>query len=232
MKTVQLCNETLQLHASGAIHWPAQQMLLIADIHFGKSASFRALGVPVPRGTTSDNLAQLSALLEATQAQHIVFLGDFLHSKQAKAASTLGALARWRTQHAAIALTLVRGNHDARAGDPPEHLNIRIVDEPFIVGPFALCHHPQPVDGHYALAGHWHPCVSLAGRARERLRLPCFWFGDEGGQDADRHAVGILPAFGDFTGMHPIEPGAGDRVLAIAGDAIRDIPFPLLETHP
>jgi uncharacterized protein len=223
MLPIQLAHETLHLHASGAIHWPARSMLLIADIHFGKSASFRALGVPVPRGTTSDNLAQLTSLLAETQAQHIVFLGDFLHSRQAKAPSTLAALARWRAQHADVQLTLVRGNHDARAGDPPEQLNIHIVDEPFIAAPFALCHHPQTVDGHYALAGHWHPCVFIAGRAKERLRLPCFWLGDQA-----LHAMGILPAFGDFTGMHPIEPREGDRVYAVAGNAIREIPAALL----
>ena len=48
------------------------------------------------------------------------------------------------------------------------------------------------------LAGHWHPCASLGGRAHDRLRLPCFWLGAE-------RTVGVLPAFGGFTGMHPIE---------------------------
>ena len=43
------------------------------------------------------------------------------------------------------------------------------------------------------------------------LRLPCFHFGEQ---------VAVLPAFGAFTGMHPIEPGDGDRVYAIADDRV------------
>jgi len=102
---------------------------------------------------------------------------------------------------------LVRGNHDDRAGDPPPHLRIEVVDEPFLTDGYALCHHPRPRAGHYVLAGHLHPCVSLGGRAFDHLRLPCFWFGD---------AVGVLPAFGAFTGMHPIRAAAGERVFPIA----------------
>jgi metallophosphoesterase superfamily enzyme len=122
-----------------------------------------------------------------------------------------------------VALTLVRGNHDDRAGDPPASLGFTVVDEPLALGPFALCHHPRPVLDAYVLAGHWHPCISVSGRAFERLRLPCFWFGDDTGQ-LPRQAVGILPAFGAFTGMHRIEPRAGDRIFPIADDVVRALP--------
>ncbi|MFG5408224.1 hypothetical protein ABXN37_09015 [Piscinibacter sakaiensis] len=57
------------------------------------------------------------------------------------------------------------------------------------------------------LAGHLHPCVHLSGRARDRLRLPCFHFAQ---------GVGVLPAFGAFTGMHPVRRTPGDQVWAAA----------------
>ena len=94
-----------------------------------------------------------------------------------------------------------------------------LFDEPLRLGPFALCHYPRPVAGAYVLAGHWHPCVSVRGRAFERLRLPCFWLGDDSGQEPSR-AVGVLPAFGSFTGMHPVRGLPGDRVFAIADDRV------------
>ena len=223
MLKTQLAGQPVALHSSGAILLPAQQTLLVADAHFGKAVSFRKLGVPVPRGTTTETLEQLSALVAETGARAIVFLGDFLHSARSHAAGTLGAITRWRSDHAGLALTLVRGNHDDRAGDPPASLGIRVVDEPLACCPFALCHHPRPVAGAYVLAGHWHPCISVKGRAFERLRLPCFWFGDDSGA-LPQHAVGILPAFGAFTGMHRIEPRAGDRIYPVAGDVVREIP--------
>ncbi|RYF42385.1 MAG: ligase-associated DNA damage response endonuclease PdeM [Comamonadaceae bacterium] len=223
MLRIELAGTSVLLHPSGAAFLPDEQTLLVADAHFGKAVSFRKLGVPVPRGTTTETLDSLTSVLADTAARHVVFLGDFLHSARSHAAATLGALARWRAEHAALGLTLVRGNHDDRAGDPPASLDIRVVDEPLPLGPFALCHHPRPVPGAYVLAGHWHPCISVKGRAFERLRLPCFWMGDDSGRVPGR-AVGVLPAFGSFTGMHRIEPGEGDRIFPVADDAVRALP--------
>ncbi len=223
MLSIRLAGEDAVLHPSGALYLCAHQTLLVADAHFGKAVSFRKLGVPVPRGTTSGTLDKLDAALRDTGADRIVFLGDFLHSARSHAAGTQGALAAWRQARPALALTLVRGNHDDRAGDPPAGLGLTVVDEPLPLGPFALCHHPQPVAGAYVLAGHWHPCFSVAGRAFDHLRLPCFWLGDDSGRQPSR-AVGVLPAFGAFTGMHRIEPVAGDRIFPIAGEVVRALP--------
>ena len=207
--------QPLVLLADKAVWWPARRTLLVADLHVGKAASFRALGVPVPRGTTSTTLAALDALIEGWPARRIVFLGDFLHAPEAHVPATLGALARWRARQARLELTLVRGNHDARAGDPPPGLAIEVVDEPLRLDGLALCHHPRPQPGAYALAGHLHPCTSLGGPARDRLRLACFHLGP---------AVGVLPAFGSFTGMHPIRRLAGDRVYVVADGRVAELP--------
>lgn len=223
MLRISLAGHDVVLHPSGGACLTAERILLIADAHIGKAVSFRKLGVPVPRGTTTETLEKLSGALQDTGAQRVVFLGDFLHAASSHAPGTLAALAAWRERHAKLALTLVRGNHDDRAGDPPASLGFDVVDEPLLVGPFALCHHPRPMPGHYVLAGHWHPCISVGGRAFERLRLPCFWLGDDSGQ-LPQQAVGVLPAFGSFTGMHRIEPRQGDRIFPIAQDKVRALP--------
>jgi uncharacterized protein len=223
MLRIRLADADVVLHPSGAALLTAQETLLVADAHFGKAVSFRKLGVPVPQGTTTETLDGLTRVLEQTGAKRVVFLGDFLHSRRSHAAPTLDALHRWRAVHAQLELTLVRGNHDDRAGDPPASLGIAVVDEPLPLGPFALCHHPQAIAGAYVLAGHWHPCISVSGRAFERLRLPCFWMGDDSGA-LPQHATGVLPAFGSFTGMHRIEPRAGDRIFPVADDVVRAIP--------
>ncbi len=192
------------------------RLLLVADLHLGKAVSFRRQGVPVPQGTTSDNLQRLSALIKARQPTGIVFLGDFLHGPDAHAPATLDALARWREAHPRISLSIVRGNHDLRAGDPPAWLDARCVDEGLRVEgtTLALCHHPGRIEGAYALAGHLHPCVVLR-QGFERLRMPCFHARPEGL---------VLPAFGAFTGMHPIRRVEGDRVWAVAPDRLMALP--------
>ncbi|MBS7808235.1 ligase-associated DNA damage response endonuclease PdeM [Variovorax sp. PCZ-1] len=215
---IRVKNEDMHLLPSGAIYLPAHQSLLIADAHIGKASSFRQLGVPVPSGTTNETLTAISQDLQTTGAQHLIFLGDFLHSRHAHATATQNVVAAWREQHAQLAITLVRGNHDDKAGDPPAALRFSIVNEPLILGSLALCHHPQTIDQHYVLAGHLHPCITLQGKARDRLRLPCFWMGDEAQQP-----VGILPAYGSFTGMHPIERRDSDAVYAVAGDVVRKV---------
>ena len=215
MLTILAGGQPLTLLPEKAIFVAASRTLLVADAHIGKAVSFRSWGVPVPRGTTSETLATLSAAIERVGATRVVFLGDFLHSARSHARATLDAVARWREAHAGLDLVLVRGNHDDRAGDPPAHLGIRAIDEPFVVDGLALCHHPRPLPGHYVLGGHLHPCVTVGGRAFDRLRLPCFWFGAD---------VGVLPAFGAFTGMHPIRPANGDRIYPVTDEAVVALP--------
>jgi uncharacterized protein len=216
--TLNLASEPIELLPSGAIYLPQHHTLLVADAHFGKASSFRQLGVPVPSGTTNENLLALTEDLKSTQAQQLIFLGDFLHSRYSHTSELHAALLQWREEHAHTSMLLIRGNHDSRAGDPPIELRIKVVDEPHMLGAFALCHHPQSVADKYTLAGHWHPCITLQGKARERLRLPCFWLGNEAA-----HPLGILPAYGSFTGMHPIERRDSDAVFAVAGDVVRKV---------
>ena len=213
--TALVAGRPLLLLPEKAAFIAASRTLLVADVHIGKAVSFRALGVPVPHGTTGETLAVLTSLVARWRARRIVFLGDFLHSRRSHAPATIATVAGWREQHAGLELVLVRGNHDDRAGDPPRHLRIDAVDEPLISDGFSLCHHPRPRRNAYVLAGHLHPCVSLGGRGWDHLRLPCFWFGDE---------VGVLPAFGAFTGMHPIRAGVGERVYVLADGAVAAIP--------
>lgn len=196
-----------------------ERCLLVADAHLGKAASFRSLGVPVPRGSTAQNLQSLGEALAACGARRIVFLGDLLHSAQGRAPGTLRALDAWRREHAHLDLLLVRGNHDRRAGDPPPQLGVQVVDEPLRLGGLWLCHHPAEHADGYVLAGHLHPCVVLDGRAHQRLRLPCFHFGAR---------VGLVPAFGAFTGMHAVKAAAGERVYAVADGAVWPLPQPTL----
>lgn len=210
LQVLSIGGNKLVLLAQRAIWWPEQNLLAVADIHFGKAAAFRARGVPVPHGTTRSNLDALDALITVYGIRHVLFLGDFLHARAARAPATLQALQDWRDGYAQLALTLVRGNHDHHAGDPPASMNIDVVDEPFMIGDLAFCHHPQRVSGAYVLAGHIHPVIRLSA-GRDALRLPCFVFGPE---------QAMLPAFGAFTGGHPVEAGPEDKVFICAEDKV------------
>jgi uncharacterized protein len=209
-REIIVAGESLVLLPEKALYWPRRKVLVIADIHFGKAAAFRSLGVPVPRGTTTQNLQALDALMAAWPSEAIVFLGDFLHARAAHAPATVAAMLAWRLRHPRLALTLVRGNHDRHAGDPAEALGIELVDEPFTLGPFAFCHHPDVASESYVLAGHVHPVFMLSSRL-DSLRLPCFVVGPE---------RMILPSFGAFTGGFVMDAAADDAIYVSSGEAI------------
>lgn len=211
----QWADEAVHLLASHALWWPAGRALLVADLHLGKAATYRALGQPVPSGTTDTNLKALDALIAHYAPAQLVFLGDFFHAAAGRTASMMTALTAWRAQHAAIAMTLVRGNHDDRAGDPPTSLHIQSVDEPWLLGPFACCHHPQTHPTHFVLSGHTHPVIRLQGPGRDQLRLPCF---------VSNHHQATLPAFGAFTGGHPVQRQIRQTLHAIGGGRVWEVP--------
>ena len=205
---VLLEGEWLWLLADKAVYWPARRCLLIADAHFGKASAYRSLGQPVPQGTTTANLARLDRLLSAYACEQLIFLGDFLHGPGSQASGTLNALRAWRERNAALKMTLIRGNHDKRAGDPPADLRVDVVTEPLLMGPFALQHEPHAHPVHHVLAGHVHPVYRLRGKGRQSLRLPCFQIGGR---------ISLLPAFGAFTGGHGVEQN-NDRRIYVIGD--------------
>ena len=189
--------------------------LFVADLHLGKAAAFRAGGVPIPRGATATDLARLDALIERTAARRLVVLGDFLHAAAGRVPALDVAFRQWRAAHAALAITLVRGNHDARAGDPPPAWNIDVVSAPHPLAPFVLCHEPAtPRTGH-ALCGHVHPGVRIAGGAHQSVRLPCFVLGRQ---------RTLLPAFGRLTGLATVAPARGETIVAIAGSRLFALP--------
>jgi len=209
-----IADERVLLHAERALYWPREQTLFVADVHLGKAAAFRAGGVPMPRGATASDLARLTRLVTQSGAERLVVLGDFLHAKSGRVAALDVAFKAWRAEHASLAVTLVRGNHDAKAGDPPSDWDVDCVGEPHPLPPFLAQHLPSRPPTGYALCGHVHPGVRLSGPGDDTARLPCFVLGE-------RHA--ILPAFGRLTGLALVVPAARERIVAIAGPRL----FPL-----
>lgn len=209
--SVQLAGAELWLLAEKAIYWPEREVLLIADAHFGKAAAYRKLGQPVPHGTTASNLQVIDRIMGRYPTRHLIFLGDFLHAPGSHSAGTLGALAAWRTEVADLRITLIRGNHDKRAGDPPSELRFDVVTEPLEMGPFALQHEPDAHPTLHVLAGHIHPVYRLHGRGRQSLRLPCYLLGGK---------VSLLPAFGAFTGGFNMNNDADQRVYVVGDGGV------------
>jgi len=194
-------------------------LLLIADPHIGKGAAFQASGVPAPE-TTADDLGRLARAVLAVGARRLVVLGDLLHAPHSRRREVLEQLVAWRARLPGLDVTLVRGNHDLGAGDPPAEAEIRCVDEPHEAFGLELRHQPRPTDPRGArddrppsLAGHVHPAVCLRDLAGV-VRLPCFLFGA---------SEALLPAFGSFTGMHSVRRG-DEACYVVTPDGVMPAP--------
>ena len=210
-----LGGESVELLAERAIHWPGGRTLFVADVHLGKAAAFRAGGVPIPRGATATDLARLDALIERTAARRLVVLGDFLHAAAGRVPALHAAFAQWRAAHAALSITLVRGNHDERAGDPPPAWGIDVV--PIRTRWRRSCcatSHRRRAPAMRCAVTCTRACASPSERTSPSV---CRALSSGDGAPSS-------PAFGRLTGLALVEPAAGETVVAIADSRLFALP--------
>lgn len=195
-----------------ALWWEAERTLFVTDLHFGKEASFRFHGIPVP-DVVSQDLARLDRLIRQTQCEQLVILGDLLHARSGRSSALEEQVARWRDQHDDIDMKLIIGNHDRGAGNPPVSWRITCHEEPYLHRSLQLVHHPQFTESAPTLAGHLHPKFRLQGRG-ERLNLPGFLL---------RNQTLVLPAFCSFVDHGLIQPERTDNVFVAADEHVLQI---------
>lgn len=205
MLEIDCAGELLRLLPDKAVYWPAASTLVLADLHLGKPATFRAAGIPVPESTTLADLARLQDLIRTLRPRRLMILGDLFHARAGLQREMLDAVDQWREKNPGLEIILVSGNHDRRAGKPPANWDFEVVSR-WSEGPFLFVHEPVEKKSAYVLAGHIHPALVMRDKFGPALRAACFCFGE-------RRA--ILPAFGSFTGMCNIQPARGERIFLI-----------------
>ena len=194
----------------GALYWPAERTLLVADLHLEKASFFALHGQLLPPYDSAATLARLIEAVAATGAVRVVALGDSFHDRGGparlpdRAASALAALAR------DLDLVWVAGNHD---GGSAAQAAGRTVAELTIAG-IALRHEADPEDPGPAISGHWHPRVGVTVRGR-RIGRRCF---------ALTAAKLVLPAYGALTGGLDVRDPA--IAAALGGPLTALVPTP------
>ena len=206
--------ESWTLLSDRAVWWAARRTLVVADMHLGKAATFRAAGIPVPESVTVFDLDRLSRLLREFAARRLLVLGDLLHAPAGMTPDVLDRVTEWRAAHRGVEIVLIRGNHDRRVGRMPREWEIDAVEGPLVERGVALAHEPFPIRGKHVLAGHIHPGVRLRDAHAGSLHAPCFWFAPR---------IAVLPAFGSFTGCATVRPGPRDRVYAAGPGCVEPV---------
>lgn len=113
----------------------------------------------------------------------------------------------WREAFPMLHTTLLLGNHDLSAGGAPPFFGLDEVTQSLQIGPVRLQHFPEPDPDTYIIGGHIHPGVLIPDPIAGGHRLPAFVFSKE---------VGIVPAFGSFTGLAIQKRTKGLRFFPVA----------------
>jgi uncharacterized protein len=183
---ISVAGTTFAADPAGALYWPDERLLAVADLHLEKGSSFAARGVLLPPYDTTATLARLAKLIERYRPALVVALGDSFHDgngpgRMAETARTaLSALQRGRDW------LWLAGNHDP---EPPRGVGGRVATE-LSIGALSFRHEPSPLGCDGEIAGHLHPMARVAQRGRGVARR-CF--------AADGQRL-VMPAFGAYAG--------------------------------
>ena len=202
---VRVAGEACVLRCSGAMRVPAQDLLIVADLHLEKGSAFAVRGQMLPPYDTAATLMRLEREIAALNPARVVLLGDSFHDRAA--VQRLSGDDRDRLERMAFGRDWIwlEGNHDKAALEADAlQLPGRVVGD-MAIGALRLTHAPAPGDQPETVfgevAGHLHPAARVAAYGRG-VRRPCFV--------TDGNRI-LLPAFGAFTG------GLNVRDPAIAG---------------
>jgi len=201
-----LCGKSLVADMSGALYWPGQNMLVIADMHLEKGSSYAAHGQMLPPYDTRETLLRLARVIDIYNAETIVALGDSFHDR--------AAFERMSEEDRQILQLIqddrrwiwVSGNHDPDIADEAGGERVHILD----IGGLTLRHDPRAGQMTHEIAGHMHPAarLSLYGYG---LRRPCFI--------GNRRRL-IMPAFGSYAGGLNVLDPAFDVLFGCDGFAV------------
>jgi uncharacterized protein len=183
---VSVCGKSFVADYSGALYWPAEKALIVADLHLEKGSAFAERGQMLPPYDTRETLIKLAAAIDRTSCETVICLGDSLHNiggAERMGSADAETLAMLQEGREWIWLT---GNHDPEIA---ARLGGHVFPELTVEG-ITLRHEPTAAPVTHEIAGHLHPAAKLSLNGH-RLRRRCF--------------VGngrrlVLPAYGAFTG--------------------------------
>ena len=218
MVPLSFAGETFVALPEGALFWPAQSALLLADLHLEKASWFAKGGQFLPPYDSTATLTALAELVERSGATRLLCLGDSFHDPHGcdrlpeEPRSILTGLT------ARLDWTWIIGNHDPGFTDL---CGGSIADEMHIAD-IVLRHEAVRGDPQPEISGHFHPKLRLNLKGRSVSRR-CF---------VASESKLIMPAFGSLTGgldaAHPeILRHVGGPAAALVPVADRLLRFPI-----
>jgi DNA ligase-associated metallophosphoesterase len=171
---------------AGVLFWPAESLLVVADLHLEKGSAYAARRVFLPPYDTAAALARLSTLISAYAPRRVLALGDSFHDAWAGARLSASDRANLHDLQKGRAWIWIAGNHDPQI--PADLAGERL--DAVGIGSVVFRHQPQRECAESEIAGHLHPTARVFGAAGT-VRRRCFV------SDGKRC---VMPAFGAYAG--------------------------------
>lgn len=208
-----LHKQTLWLSPARCIFWEEENALILADLHFGKSGHFRKSGIGVPQNIYKEDLQRLFAQIQFFKPSTLLIAGDMFHSHANK---EIDFFLKWRNDMPALAIHLIKGNHDLLPAKFYEEANIQVSRKKLAIKNFCFTHDisshcEEEGEEMFTFSGHIHPGIRVSGVGKQSFKLPCFYFTDD---------YAVLPAFSMFTGLYKLKPKKTDTVFALVEDQV------------
>ncbi len=203
--------QTLWLSPLRCIFWEEEGILIVSDLHFGKSGHFRKSGIGIPQSIYKKDLQKLFSQIQFFNPKTVLINGDMFHSTENR---EIDFFIKWRKDLPHVEFYLVRGNHDILPNSFYEKANIKVFENKLSIGVFCFIHDiASSCDDEklFTFSGHIHPGIKMNGLANQSLILPCFYFGKK---------YAVLPAFSEFTGLAKIRPKENDHVFALVENQV------------
>lgn len=191
-----------------ALYWPAEQALLVADLHFEKASWFARFGQFLPPHDSAATLDLIETLVARTGARRVWSLGDSFHDADGAARLDTRSRDRLAALTTRCEWVWITGNHDVGVAAMPGG---RRVIEAEVAG-IRLRHQADPADPAPEISGHFHPKLRLSLRGRHVSRR-CF---------VGSATKLILPALGALTGG--LDAGHGEIRRAVGPGAAALVP--------
>lgn len=183
---ISIAGKAFVADMSGALYWPSEDALIVADLHLEKGSAFAARGQLLPPYDSRETLAKLAAAIDHYDAATVIALGDSLHDLAAADRMEEETRETLRIMQSDREWIWVTGNHDPAI---PNALGGHVLGELTVEG-ITLRHEPKPGRVTHEIAGHMHPAARIYLHGYS-IRRPCF--------------VGngrrlVVPAFGTYAG--------------------------------
>jgi uncharacterized protein len=206
-------NNNFILHSNRTVFWEQEKILILSDLHLGKTGHFRKSGIAVPHAVMKEDMQRLVDAIQFFKPKQLVVVGDMFHSVENKEHNLFF---KWRHDLAQVEILLVKGNHDIVPHEWYAHAAVQVAEKIFIKNDIAFVHHIEDVqeeekENFYFFSGHIHPAVNIRGLGKQSLRFPCFYFTKK---------FAVLPAFGKFTGTYLVEPAKNEKAFAVVNNSV------------